>query len=188
MEDNGLIDGNEPRLRAVALGAVCELEDLTGPPRQSTYGTGGLEPIPPIRIQDSARALRRRQFYTTAPSEMLRAQRKNWLDSGTLQFYLEEFADLSDGQRVILKDDRGWSGSYRNSGDSPWKHITGRELTTQAILVLEPDDNVLWMEWVIEELLLSGIDVDPASVHAAPFHVEFGPRVQRELRQQKPVK
>ena len=187
MANGDLTEEKEPTLSVVALGAICELEDLTGPPRLPTCDAAVLDPIPHSTVQDSTRAIRHQQFFTTVPSKMMQAQRKEWLESGTLAFYLEEFADLSNGQRVILKDDRGWNGSYRESRDGPWKLITGRELTKQTILVLDPDDEVLWMEDVIEELRLCGINVDPASVHAAPFRVEFGPRLQSELRQRKPV-
>lgn len=107
------------------------------------------------------------------------------IEEGRPQFHAEEFADLSDGRRVMLKDDRGWSDWPVNSPDSSWKMATGHELTIEAIAMLNPDDDELWMEWVVERLRLFDIDVDPVSVRAAPFHVEFGPRVQHELRQRK---
>ena len=113
------------------------------------------------------------------------AQQRKALESGELSFYAEEFADLSDGRRVILKDDRGWSLWPFRYPDSSWKFASGRQLTKEAILVLDPDDNERWMEWGVERLRFLGIDVDPASVHAAPFRVEFGPRVRHELRQRK---
>ncbi len=99
-------------------------------------------------------------------------------------------ADLSDGRRVLLKDDRGWSSwplgwpQIRPGGS--WKVPGGRALTKEAILILDPDDNESWMDWVVGRLRFLGLDVDPASVHAAPFHVEFGPRVLHELQEQSP--
>ena len=117
------------------------------------------------------------------------AERRKKLESGELSLYAEEFADLSDGRCVILKDDRGWSlrpNRYPRYPDSSWKFASGRKLAKEAILVLDPDDNERWMEWVVGRLRFLGIDVDPASVHAAPFKVEFGPRVRYELRQRKP--
>ena len=105
------------------------------------------------------------------------------LESGEFSFYAEEFVDLSDGRRVILKDNRGW---YL---DSSWKSAIGRDLTERAIWILKPNDlndKGFWVEWIVRRLRSLGIDVDPLSVRAAPFNVEFGPRVRRELRQRKP--
>ena len=123
--------------------------------------------------------------YCAAPPEMMMAEQRKMLESGELSLYAEEFADLSDGRRVILKDDRGWSLRPFRYPDSSWKFASGRKLAKEAILVLDPDDNERWMEWVVERLRFLGIDVDPASVHAAPFQVEFGPRVRHELRQRR---
>ena len=129
-----------------------------------------------------------KKVFCQASPEMMMAERRKTLESGELSLYAEEFADLSDGRRVILKDDRGWSlrpNRYPRYPDSSWKFTSGRLLAKEAILVLDPDDNERWIEWVVERLRFLGIDVDPASVHAAPFKVEFGPRVRRELRQRK---
>ena len=132
-----------------------------------------------------------KRFFCTVPPEMMMAERRKKFESGELSLYAEEFADLSDGRRVILKDDRGWSllpnhyPHYPRYLDSSWKFASGRKLAEEAILVLDHDDNERWIEWVVERLRFLGIDVDPASVHAAPFQVEFGPRVQHELRQRK---
>ena len=117
---------------------------------------------------------------------MMLVSRRKTLESGRLRLYAEEFADLSDDRRVILRDDRGWGLRPIDFRNSSWKFASGRELAKQAILVLDPDDNERWIEWVVERLRFLGIDVDPVSVHAAPFQVEFGPRVRHELRQRKP--
>ena len=116
---------------------------------------------------------------------MMMAEQRKTLESGELSLYTEEFADLSDGRRVVLKDDRGWSLRPFRYPDSSWKFASGRKLAKEAILVLDPDDHERWMEWVVERLRFLGVEVDPASVHAAPFQVEFGPRVRHELRQRK---
>ncbi len=65
------------------------------------------------------------------------------LESGRPQFYAEEFVDLSDGRRVILKDDRGWAHWPVNSPDSSWKVANGHELTIEVILMLDPGDDEL---------------------------------------------
>ncbi len=165
----------------IALGATVEIEDLTGPPRWPVLYGGYCVRRPASEELGTPRPLPRRGPET----EGLEAERQRMLESGKPQFYAEEFADLSDGRRVILKDDRGWSHWPINSPDSNWKVATGHELTIEAIVMLDPGDDDLWMEWVIERLRFFGVAVDPVSVRAAPFHVEFGPRVQHELRQRK---
>ena len=167
-------------LEVVALGAVVEIEDLTALPRRPmAYGSYFVgRPTP-----DGLGAARRPRW--SSPPDGLLAERQKMLGAGRPQFYAEEFADLSDGRRVILKDDRGWSHWPVHFPYSQWKVADGRELTKEAILILDPGDDEVWMEWVVERLRFLGIEVDPASVHAAPFQVEFGPRVQHELRQRK---
>ena len=140
------------------------------------------------KLMDELEDLGLKKVFCQAPPEMMMAGRRKMLESGELSLYAEEFADLSDGRRVILKDDRGWGlqrNHYLRYPDSSWKFTSGRQLAKEAILVLDPDDSERWIEWVVGRLRFLGIDVDPASVHAAPFKVEFGPRVRHELRQRK---
>lgn len=181
---------NKPLSSVIALGAVCEIEDLNAPPRQPTLdGRGYIFNATSNEMNTSRnsgkwrRFLRNWGFYTTTSNELILKERQEALESGRPYFYVEEFADLDDGRRVILRDDRGWSFWPVNALDSQWKTAIGRELTKEAILILDPDDNEFWMKWVIERLWFLGIEVDPVSVHAAPFQIEFGPRVQNELRQ-----
>ncbi|MDE0065847.1 MAG: hypothetical protein OXN44_03130 [Acidimicrobiaceae bacterium] len=54
----------------------------------------------------SERAIRTREFFTTFDGEEIPRQD---LENGesTLELSLREFAELSDGQCVVYKDDRG---------------------------------------------------------------------------------
>ena len=181
----------------VALGAVCELEDLDAPQRQPTLDALGY--VVPRDLEAESLAQYKRLKPGTGKGSfttrdmllspiLMSKQRQRMVESGKPHFHLEEYADLSDGRRVMLKDDRGWSSWPRNGFDSKWRTAVGRALVRDAIWVLDPDEvdtNEVWEGWVIEGLRLSGFEVDPASVHAAPFVVEFGPRVQHELRQPK---
>jgi len=189
MSDNVEIYADRPLSSVVGLGAICEIEDLTAAPREPTLdGWGYVSDSAPSKMTFSqylrkwCKFLTRTGFYTTAPRKLILEQRRKALESGQAYFYLEEFADLDDGRRVILRDDRGWSFWPVTPPNSQWKTVTGRELVKEAILILEPDDDEDWIVWIIERLHFLGIEVDSASVHAAPFQVEFGPRVQNELR------
>ncbi|MCY3911613.1 MAG: hypothetical protein OXF99_08855 [bacterium] len=176
-------------LSVVALGAICEVavdravkyadEPVPYPP------TDGVRPTsyhPGLPIREDA----------DGPKPM------------TLHFSLTEFADLSDGRRVNIRDDRGFSGSLHafnwdpDTGEvkdaswrpgsrleslvsDPWRFETLESLTRSVVAALEPDDDQEWYEWVVVRLGSLGIEVDPASVEAAPYRVEFCSRVLEEL-------
>lgn len=190
--------GDKPPLSVVALGAVCELAYLTDPPRRSTPPEGGYAYYPTLRGYPTPEELRmagpqpgRRVVYGSyyeqcSPQEM-QAERWSMFESGMRELHAEEFADLSDGRRVVLKDDRRWDFWPVPRPVSSWRLANGRELTRQTIMMLDPRHNDEWEDWVVERLRTLDVDIDLASVHAAPFRVEFGPRVQHELRQRRPA-
>ena len=156
-------------VEVVALGAVLELADPVG--RGAAIDELGIS----LQPRDGG--------YGPVPSEVLLAQRRRMAHTGRSHLYAVEFADLSDGRRIILRDDRGWCHWPPNTPASRWRIANGREIAKMAILILDPDDNDDWEQWVIEQLSSAGVNIDPASVHAAPYRVEFGTRIQHELRQ-----
>lgn len=159
----------------VALGAICEIKD-----RNATQ-----KPDQRITIM-SERALRTREFFTTFDGEEIpRQDREN--NESTLDLSLWEFAELSDGQRVVYKDDRGWSESTVSYRGREQRSITGREVATTATLVLEPDDALEWLTEIVAELYMLGYSVDPNSVYSSPFRIEFGPKLQSKLRDLAPL-
>lgn len=176
-------------LSVVALGAICEVAEdnavkyadepvpelPTDGPRPSPYHPG-------LPIQDDADGSEPMQRHLS----------------------LTEFADLSDGRRVTLRDDRGFSSSLHavdwdpDTGEvkeaswhpgsrleslvsDPWRFETRESLTRDVIAALDPDDDQEWCEWVVERLRSLGIEVDLESLEAAPYRVEFGSRVLEEL-------
>jgi hypothetical protein len=157
------------QVQVVALGAVLEFADPAG--GGATIDELGRDLLP------------RNGGFGHVPSEMLLARRSGMAESGAPHLYAVEFADLSDGRRIVLRDDRGWCHWPANTPTSRWTIANGREITKMALIILEPDDNDDWERWVVEQLHSAGVDTDPASVHAAPYRVEFGIRVQHELRQ-----
>ncbi len=159
----------------VALGAICEIKD-----RYSTQ-----KPDQRIAVI-SERAIRTRQFFTTFDGELIpRQDREN--GESTLDLSLWEFAELSNGQRIVYKDDRGWSESTVSYGGREQRPITGREVATTATLVLEPDDALEWLTEIVAELSILGYSVDPNSVYSSPFRIEFGPKLQSKLRDLAPL-
>ena len=161
---------NKPhRTQVVALGAVLELADSVG------SGATINELVATMESRDD--------YYGIVSSEMLLAEQRGMARAECPHLYAAEFADLSDGRRIVLRDDRGWRHWPPNTPTSRWRIANGRELAKMAMLILDPDDNDDWERWVVEQLRSAGVDADPTSVHAAPYRVEFGTRIQHELRQ-----
>ena len=185
---------NKPhRTEVVALGAVVELADPVGRDAALEELDATIESHggPPLRLSSAPRGLEELDatieshdfYYCPVPREMLLAEQVRRAKAGIPSLKAVEFADLSDGRRIVLRTDHGWDHWPVNTPASRWRIANGREFAKTAILVLDPDDNDDWERWVIEELRSGGVDADPASVHAAPYRVEFGTRVQHELRQ-----
>gem|GEM_PF-3836668 len=97
-----------------------------------------------------------------------------------------EFADLSDGQRVVLRNDRGYGWNWGNS-PGPWPGVTRQSLAEDIRYYLAQleEDRPTSPEWVVEFVAcLYEIEIDLASVQAAlraPYHVEFGPHLSHQL-------
>ncbi|MCY3851559.1 MAG: hypothetical protein OXF75_12310 [Acidimicrobiaceae bacterium] len=157
----------------VTFGAVCELDYLTDPVYCPTRSSGF----------DYHETL----YQADWPVGKLQSQRDEMTAWGMRGFRAEEFADLNDGRRVVLRDGRCWDFWPLNESDSIWRFANGRELTQQTISMLEPVDNDEWFESTLQRLESEGVRVDPASAHAAPFKVEFGPNVKNELHRRKPT-
>ena len=103
-----------------------------------------------------------------------------------------EFADLSDGRRAILRSDRGFSWSSSHSPD-PWHGETRESLAHEVrdYLAAEEEDCCPISPESVVELVQRyyDIEVDAASVEAAlklPRRVEFGARVLEELSRHEP--
>ena len=98
-----------------------------------------------------------------------------------------EFADLSDGQRVIIRNDRGFGWSWRHSPD-PWHGTTRDSLAddVRRYFVEIEEDRPCSPEWVVDFVAgLYDIEISPESVHAAlqlPRQVELGPRLLQQLQ------
>ena len=179
-------------LRVVALGAICEVAE----DNSVRYAD---QPVPPLPV-DGPRPMRHHP-------ELPIAEEPEGSKPFALHFSLTEFADLSDGRRVILSDNRGYgstthavdwdpeTGEVRDASwyegselealvNDPWRFTTRNKLTQSVIGALNPDDDQEWYRWVVERLGSQGFKVDPASVEVAPYRVEFGNRVLDELQKQ----
>lgn len=119
-----------------------------------------------------------------APADVSRRRRAS-RSRASVDF--NEFADLSDGRRVTVRSDRGWSWSCNHSLGA-WYGQTRTRFTREVRDYFEAEAEEccpITSEWVVERLQrLYGVEIDPASVDAAlqlPLQVEFGPRLHEQL-------
>jgi hypothetical protein len=99
-----------------------------------------------------------------------------------LHFRVQEFADLSDGRRITLHDERG----YSTSGPSdPWRYQTVESVEADVRTTVLPDDDDgeehPW-EWLVELLHAQGIDASTDELKRVPYRVELSERLLAKLR------
>lgn len=150
--------------RVALLGVVCDLRD---PPRPEDY-----PPRDPNHVGWSA-------ITRELVEEELASGRYD--DPTRQSFSLTEFAELDDGRRLMLREDRGFSDSALR-GDF-WQETTSKHLTVEALFAVQPDegDRSPSNAWIVERLSELGIASDLASLDALPYRVEFSDRVVERL-------
>ncbi len=131
-----------------------------------------------------------RQFVHTtvynAPCYQLRWMAYRYRRRKQVCLRFTEFAELSDGRRAVIRNDRGTGWSSRRSADL-WRGKTRRNLVDDVQYCLEQyeEDRPHCPDWVVEVLAyLYEIEVAPASVQPAlqaPRHVELGPSLLQQL-------
>jgi hypothetical protein len=102
-----------------------------------------------------------------------------------LSFDVHEFAELADGRRLTLRDDRGFTTSIR--GPAPrdeWQHPTLGQLERDVPTVLPDDDDTqeehLWGE-LVRLLHLQGVEATGEELRVVPYRVEFSERLRERL-------
>lgn len=111
------------------------------------------------------------------------------LDLGrTKHFSVSEFADLEDGERVVLHNDRGMTVGHRGSfaeqfdgsGASPELLEGVANLESSVLTVVLPDEDDgeehPW-EWLVRLARAQGLEVTVEELRAVPYRVEFTPAV-----------
>ena len=184
-------------LSVVVFGAVCELRDEDPYARNEATVYFNHPPVPESaevpapNVAETRRGRIRGQFTTVdqAPRwqrrlERYRERRRRRHQAGV---GFTEFADLSDGRRVIMRNDRGFSWSMSDRSD-PWDDTTRESLADEVrdyLLAEEEDCCPIPPESVVEHLQrVYDLEVDAASVQAAlqlPRRIEFGTRLLEKL-------
>lgn len=103
-----------------------------------------------------------------------------------LSFDVHEFADLADGRRLTLRDDRGFTTS--SGGPAPsdqWRHLTLGHLERDVLTTVPPDDDDTQEQhpWgVLARLLhLQGVEATAEELRVLPCRVEFSERLRERL-------
>lgn len=112
-----------------------------------------------------------------------------WCDYVTAeQFRVEEFATLSDGRRLTLSDDRGWSSQARGlaADDDPWAHLTVEEIEANVRNVVLPDDAEETGDehpWacLTERLGALGVETTAEQLRRLPYEVILSERLRQRL-------
>jgi hypothetical protein len=106
-----------------------------------------------------------------------------------VRFRVREFADLADGRRVTLHDERGFTSALRVAGRAAppayrWSHLTLAGLERDVRTTVLPDDDDgeehPW-EWFAELVSAHGIDVSADELRRVPYVVEFSERLRARV-------
>jgi hypothetical protein len=106
-----------------------------------------------------------------------------------VSFVVYEFAELVDGRRLTLHEERGFTGSTMASrGPAPsdqWRHLTLEELERDVRTTVLPDDDDTrdehpW-EWLAELLHVHGVEATAEELRLLPYDVEFSERLRARV-------
>jgi hypothetical protein len=106
-----------------------------------------------------------------------------------ISFDVHEFADLDDGRRLTLHEERGFTISLRAStGSAPsdqWRYLTLDNLERDVLTTVLPDDDGTpdqhpW-EWLAGLLHLHGVEETAEELRSLPYIVVFSERLRARL-------
>ena len=108
-----------------------------------------------------------------------------------VSFVVHEFADLADGRRLTLHEERGFStfsvassGTGRPVSSDQWHCLTLENLDRDVRTTVLPDDDTQdehpW-EWLAELLQVHGVDVAAEELRLVPYDVVFSERLRARL-------
>jgi hypothetical protein len=106
-----------------------------------------------------------------------------------LSFVVHEFAELADGRRLTLHEERGFNiSTMASSGPAPsdqWHYLTLEALERDVRTTLLPDnddtqDEHPW-EWLAELLHVHGIEATAEELRLLPYDVVFSERLRARV-------
>jgi hypothetical protein len=106
-----------------------------------------------------------------------------------VSFDVHEFAELADGRRLTLHEERGFSGSTRAwGGPAPsdqWRYLTLENLERDVLTTVLPDDDDAqdehpW-EWLAQLLHDHGVEATTEELRLLPYEVVFSERLRARV-------
>ena len=96
-----------------------------------------------------------------------------------VSFDVHEFADLADGRRLTLHEERGFTTSGQ------WRYLTLEDLERDVRTTVLPDDDDTkdehpW-EWLATLLHARGVEATAEALRLLPYDVEFSERLRARL-------
>jgi hypothetical protein len=96
-----------------------------------------------------------------------------------VSFDVHEFAELTDGRRLTLHEERGFTTSGQ------WRHLTLENLERDVRTTVLPDDDDTgdehpW-EWLAGLLHARGVQATAEELRLLPYSVEFSARLRARL-------
>jgi hypothetical protein len=96
-----------------------------------------------------------------------------------VSFDVHEFAELTDGRRLTLHEERGFTTSGQ------WRHLTLENLERDVRTTVLPDDDDTqdehpW-EWLVALLQARGVEATAEELRLLPYDVEFSERLRARL-------
>ena len=169
------------KLSVLAFGAVCQLDAAPGKVedhfrcRPETGRDLALEGYSDQQAQEGP----------TSWSSVARATKQHHRRaSNSICIGLVEFADLSDGRRVHIRSDRGWTEGGRSNRKSR-RLIRREDIEAYARQILQSEDDSYSAAWLCPRLRrLYRISIEPDSVTAAlrnPIRIEFSDGLRQLL-------
>ena len=103
-----------------------------------------------------------------------------------ISFVVHEFADLDDGLRLTLHEERGFTTGLGGSAPSDmWRYLTLEHLERDVLTTVLPDDDDTqdqhpW-EWLAGLLHLHGVEATADELRGLPYILVFSERLRARL-------
>jgi hypothetical protein len=102
-----------------------------------------------------------------------------------ISFDVHEFAELDDGRRLTLHEERGFTTSGGPEPTDLWRHLTLEHLERDVRTTVLPDDDDTqdehpW-EWLAGLLHVHGVEATTEELRVLPYEVVFSERLRARV-------